>query len=350
MASWTNGRRRLASKGQRGDPVTYPLHMRDLYQRLRNIGFDADFVRTRILPDWWDDSLASTPANRALAEAAISKMLGFAIADLRNAEARLRLPPADHVRLKRRMDTHDKDVAPAILVAERAAIAIAGSLQGVPRFEGGLSAASLRKAILETRRVVDLESLLHFAWEHGVAVIHVSQLPSASKRFSGMALFCKGLPVVVLASGRDSPPWIAFHLAHELGHILLHHVRAGQGALADVDIDRRGTDEQERESDAFACEVLTGDPHPSAVPILGLTGERLAAIARHEGAQKKIDPGAIALVYGRKAERMGVAQKALNLLGMDRGAHSTIAKALGAHLPGESSDLTARFLALVHAA
>jgi len=330
--------------------MTYPLHMRDLYRRLRELGFDADFIRTRILPDWWDDSLASVPANRALAEAAVSRMLGFPIADLRKPDARLKLPATDHVRLKRRQDTTDKEVAPTILIAERAATAIVRSLKGVPSFVGKLTAASVRERILQRRRLVDLESLLDFAWRHGVAVLHVSGMPSASKRFSGMALFCNSAPVVVLASRSDSPPWIAFHLAHELGHILLGHVGHGREGLADVDIDRTARDDQERESNAFACEVLTGNPNPSPGPVYGLTGERLVALARQEGLKSGTDPGALALIYGRNANRMGAAQKAIKLMGMDRGAHTAIARVLREYLHEEPSDLAIRFLALANAA
>lgn len=330
--------------------MTYPLHMRDLYRRLRELGFDADFIRARVLPDWWDDSLASAPANRALAEAAVSRMLGFPISDLRKPDAKLKLPATSQVRLKRRQDTTDKEVAPTILVAERAATAIVSSLIGVPPFVGETTATSVRGSILQRRRLVDLESLLDFAWRQGIAVLHVSGMPSASKRFSGMALFCKSVPVVVLASKSDSPPWIAFHLAHELGHILLGHVTHGREGLADVDIDKTARDDQERESNAFACEVLTGHPNPNPGPIYGLTGERLAALARQEGLKTGTDPGALALIYGRNANRMGAAQNAIKLMGMDRGAHSAIAKFLKQYLPDEPSDLANRFLALANAA
>jgi len=50
--------------------VTNP--MRDIYSRLKPLGFDSGFVRELLLPDWWDDELARVPANRAIAEATIS--------------------------------------------------------------------------------------------------------------------------------------------------------------------------------------------------------------------------------------------------------------------------------------
>jgi len=46
--------------------MTEKSAMQDLFQRLRKIGFDPDFLRRAVLPDWWEDSLASVAANRAL--------------------------------------------------------------------------------------------------------------------------------------------------------------------------------------------------------------------------------------------------------------------------------------------
>src|SRR5687767_9398654 len=66
--------------------------MRDLYKRLRAIGFDEKFIRERVLPDWWDDSLGTVPSNRALAEAAIARALALPVGVLRDPSASLRLP------------------------------------------------------------------------------------------------------------------------------------------------------------------------------------------------------------------------------------------------------------------
>src|SRR6185503_20382966 len=75
-------RRRLTRKRSR--TFAQILVMNDLYRRLRQAGFDKAFVKRNLLPDWWDDALADVPANRAVAEAAISRMLGFPVAALRN--------------------------------------------------------------------------------------------------------------------------------------------------------------------------------------------------------------------------------------------------------------------------
>jgi hypothetical protein len=330
--------------------MPYAKSMKDLYKRLKDVGFDASFVRNRILPDWWEDELANTVSNRALAEAAISRMLRFPIGQLRNPNFALKLPQVSNVRLKRNKGTEAKDVLPAILLAEQTANNLLTALTSIVPFPGPMAAEQVRKTILAKRRFVDLDGLLQFAWQRGIVVLHLAELPKATKKFSGMAMFCDKTPAIVLAFGSDSPPWIAFHLAHELGHILLGHVTVGSSPLADGDIDQLDQDSDEKAADAFACTVLTGLASIDAKAIYGLTADKLVDRARQHAAIHGIDPGTVALVYGRNADRIAVAQKALKMMGLDHGAHAKIGAALVKHL--QSDDLpesTERFLSLLSA-
>jgi Zn-dependent peptidase ImmA (M78 family) len=328
--------------------MPYAKSMKDLYERLKDVGFDANFVRYRILPDWWEDDLASTASNRALAEAAISRMLRFPIAQLRNPNFALKLPQVGNVRLKRNIGTEAKDVLPAILLAEQTANSLLTALTSIVPFPGPVSAEQVRKTILAERRFVDLGGLLQFAWQSGIVVLHLAELPKATKKLSGMAMFCGETPVIVLACGRDSPPWVAFHLAHELGHILLGHVAVGSSPLADGDIDQLDQDADETAADEFACEVLTGSASLDADAIYGLTAQKLVQKARDVAARRSIDPGTVALVYGRNANRIPVAQNALKIMGLDHGAHAKIGAALTAHLQRDDlSESTERFLSLL---
>jgi Zn-dependent peptidase ImmA (M78 family) len=323
--------------------------MKDLYDRLKDVGFDAKFVRDRVLPDWWEDPLAEVPASRAMAEMAISRMLGFPIAQLHDPAATLTLPAVSSVRLKRNQGVEARDLMPSVLLAERTAQATLAELAALPAFAGGTPAEEARQAILADHRCVDLKSLLEFAWQRGIVVLHLAALPK-SKKFSGMAMFSGKTPVVVLAHGSDSPAWLAFHLAHELGHIYLGHVAAGSTPLADSNIDQLDQDHDEKAADAFACTLLTGRPAVDFKAIYGLTAEKLVARARETAAKYQIEPGTIALIYG-KAERMPVAQNALKLLGCDHGARRLIADALQQHLrrADDLPETAEQFLSLVSA-
>jgi hypothetical protein len=324
--------------------------MKDLYDRLKDIGFDAKFVRARILPDWWEDSLAEVASNRAIAEMAISRMLGFPIARLRDPQTPLTLPAAASVRLKRNRGVEAADVMPSILLAERVAHGTMQALRPLPPFPGKVGPVEVRRAILAEHRQVDLKALLQFAWSRGIAVLPLTELPKG-KKFSGMALFCGTTPVVVLSHGSDSPPWLAFHLAHELAHIFLGHVADGSDALADSNIDKLDQDGDEKAADEFACTVLTGEPLVEIKAIYGLTAAKLVERARAFAAKHQMDPGTVALVYGRNADRMAVAQAALNIMGLQEGARDTIVSALRRHLVDvdDLPETTQRFLSLVAA-
>lgn len=322
--------------------------MSDLYARLAAVGFDREFIRSIVMPEWWEDSLAEVPANRALAEDAIARHLGMALADLSDPSAPLRLPSLSPVKFKRRRNQADESVAPAILVAQRAVRIVVDSISRLPRFEAGtLDPVTVRRKILLQHRYVNLASLVELCWDSGIVVLHLVRTPRKGKVFDGLAMFCGEHPVIVLGSRRDSPAWLAFHLAHELSHVLKQHVTPGSPPLADSDLTSASTDRQEREADRAACEILTGTPIPK-MPDLKLTAPRLALAAVQAGPEQGIDPGVLALIYGRSNDRWGVAQNALKYLSLDSGAHEIMTAALMKRLnPEDLSESSERFLAVL---
>lgn len=319
--------------------------MKDLYVRLKEVGYDRKFVRDCVLPEWWSDDLSAVQANRAIAELAIARHLGFRTSDLRDPRRSLVLPSRENVRLKRSAKVSEREVAGTVLVARHAAELVVESAVDLPSFDGPTLASAVRAAILRNHAHVDLPSLLTYCWSHGLAVVHLNKTPSASKKIAGLATFCGKRPAIVLASGRDSPPWIAFHLAHELGHIMLAHVRGAGDLLVDQDLDKKDGDQQEQEADRFACEVLTGESSPGFSPTFGLTAAKLARAALRYGESRRTSPGTVVLIYGRSANRYPVVHGALKYLEQETGAHNLITGALRRVLsPGDLPETTARFL------
>jgi len=320
--------------------------MSEIYDRLAAGGFDRAFIREAVLPEWWDDSLAEVPANQALAEDTIARRLGLTLRDL--GRSPLRLPSLQHVKFKRYKNKVDSAVAPAILVAQQAAKIIVESARLLPPFLlDGIKPAEVRQRILRRHRYVDLASLVELCWDAGIVVLHLSKVPQGSKRFDGLAMFCGDRPVLVLGSRRDGPAWLAFHLAHELGHVLKQHVTAGSPPLADSDLMSTSNDQQENEADRVACEILTGDPQPR-LQDLKYTAIRLAVAAAQAGPERGMDPGVLALIYGKSNNRWGVAQNALKYLSIDSGAREIIAAALRKRFsPEDVSESAERFLAVL---
>jgi hypothetical protein len=95
--------------------------------------------------------------------------------------------------------------------------------------------------------------------------------------------------------------------------------------------------------------VLTGDPCPSPKAQYGLTADKLAVQAKIVAQKRGVDPGVHALMYGRNADRIGVAQNVIKVMGLDRGARTIIGTALHRHLPLEVPESTERFVSLTAA-
>ena len=175
--------------------------------------------------------------------------------------------------------------------------------------------------------MADLPALLDAAWMHGIAVFHFSPVPSAAKFFAGMAYYEGKRPAVILATGYDALPRVAFHLAHEIAHILRGHVTPGGGMLADGDFERSTEDADERMADGDALELLTAERTPKLSTACSLRAPALAKYARDYERRSPVHAGTVALIHGKTKDRMPVAAAALKLMGMDTGARRMIAEA-----------------------
>jgi len=279
-----------------------------------------------------------------LFEIYVSRMTGLSIESLRGDEP-LKFVTKAEMRFKRRADAEMHEVSPAAVIAEQLARSLAESVTNIHAFKGLLHAGAVRSHILANRQTATLQSLIDFAWEHGIVVAHMAELPNGSKKFDGIAMFVRQRPVIILGSGRDSPPWIAFHLAHELGHILLGHVAVGTPSLSDDEITKAeyAQDPQEREADRFALEVLTGSPEVELLPVCGLTGMKLANLAQKNGPDRGIDAGVLSLVYGLSAGRIPAAQNAIKHLQQTGGAHQHLADGLIRHLAEDLAETPRMF-------
>lgn len=310
--------------------------IKPLYDRLKQEGFDRGYVQAAILPDWWDDSLYEQEQNRLLAHLSIAKFLGVKLSRVVDRSQPI-VAPAHNVRLKRGKQTGTPSgCAGAIVAAMYAATTTAHLIQDRLPFTGLRPALEIRDLLLSRPECVwpDLENLLQYCWQHGIAVVHVTQLPSApaSKRIAGLATFVGDRPVIVLCSRRDSPAWLAFHLAHELGHIMCGHVKPGGDSIVDLKLEGQSNEAQEREADFYAFQVLTGEPEPNLSGQI-LNGEHLAKAAHEYGMKHRIDPGTVALIYGYSQKRLAAAQIALKALHADRGAGVVLAHAYRQHVP-----------------
>jgi hypothetical protein len=179
----------------------------------------------------------------------------------------------------------------------------------------GRPALELREELLVSGKpFVGLDTLLALSWAAGIAVVHLRVFPWPQKRMAAMAVRVRDQPFVLLAKDAIYPAWIAFYLAHELGHITLGHVTSDQ-ALVDLEAEGRLSDEEdeeEHEADAWALELLTGLANPTVLSADGTrSAAELARVAVSSGQALGIEPGTLALCFGYSTGDWSVANASL---------------------------------------
>jgi Zn-dependent peptidase ImmA (M78 family) len=230
--------------------ITMPV----LYERLKEIGFDKDYVRSQGLPTWWDDELDADEDVVLEGAAHISRRLRLDLLSLleeRSPEFKPALQTKFKYHAQNKADT--PDAAHQIASSVAAVIARATELEFKPVPPSTLQ---VRAEILAEHPQINLNSLLDYCWKHGIAVVYFKNYPKKKRTITGMIQWHGDQPVIVLSDKRTNPAWLAFHLAHELGHLAFGHVKKGEGILVDDDIKDNSSDSEEIESNKFAVSLL----------------------------------------------------------------------------------------------
>ena len=186
----------------------------------------------------------------------------------------------------------------------------------------GTPAGELRRSILATQPFVRLQDLLGLCWGVGIPVAHLRVFPLSAKRMCAMSVRTGTRYSVLLGRDAEYPAPIAFYLAHELGHIAQEHLREEASAVVDladpleegrdVDVD---VDVEELNADAYALELLTGEPAPKVTSTASkFTAAQLADNVLQTGPQLHIEPGTLALVYGHTTKDWPKVQAALRII------------------------------------
>lgn len=283
--------------------------MKHLYQKLRKVGYNPKFIES-LLPDWWDDDIAETPAGLQQASAILANKFSIHIESLllKDAEPVLRLPQG--ICFKRRNNVEGTELYTACAIARSLANVVTKgfSKRNAPEFY--LDARKLRQQLLTNNKWIGIEILLNYCLDIGIPVIYLNHFPNKVKKMEGLAFMQGEYPVIVLTQNRPHG-YMLFDLAHELGHITLGHVNA-ERSIVDKKIDLDSDDEDERAANRFALELLTGDPECKIVPTgRNLNANGLANAALRYGEDHQIDPLHIVLNYCYTKNHWPVAANAI---------------------------------------
>jgi hypothetical protein len=289
---------------------------RRLRSRLKSLGLTDAAIRAA-WPRWWSDDAERSASAQAELRFGVARRLGLDPRSLFDDE---RQPPRfrwrDEARFKHLSGERPEELAGIVSFAQSVATVTAAALRAEPRQLG--TARDLREQILASGRpYVELLDILTLSWAVGIPTLQLRVFPWPQKRMAAMSVATDGTFAVMIGKESNFPATIAFYVAHELAHISLGHVEAGHQLVdleddgGPVSTDRDGEDQA---ADAFALELLTGDPRPTVLAAnpLHVSGSELARTAANAAESLHIDPGTLALCFGYSTGNWGVANAALS--------------------------------------
>ena len=267
-------------------------------QRLKSAGLSESAI-SAAWPEWWSEAADSSSSALAELRFSVARKLGLDPRSLFDDEAP-RFIWDESVKYKNFKGAD----------GERPAIASFGTalanllLAATPAIEAsfnGLSAQELRAAMLaHGRPFIELRDLMALSWGVGTPVVHLKVYPLVEKRMCAMSTRLRDRNAILLARDSEYPAPIAFHLAHEIAHIALGHVKEGSAIVDMTDaMESQELDDEESAADSYALELLTGSPKPDIVITGGgRNAAELAREAQSAGARRQIEPGTLALCAG----------------------------------------------------
>jgi hypothetical protein len=290
--------------------------MQNLYARLEDAGVSEDYVRSYVLPEWWDDEIAESSAGFLEGLGYVSKYLNLNLGALRDADASLSFQNDATARFKLNSGRTPSEVTWAQNLAHRVAEMATHASDRPFQSDTDLTPTAIRQRILDAGAPwVDLECLTTFCWDAGIPVLYVPDVPG--RKMDGVALLANERPAIVISKAHKHQAWLLFVLAHELGHIAHEHLREQEAWGDDWSETRMPDDKDPREQAAnqFAVQVITGSPD-TRVNSPYMEATNLAKVAERVGRENQIDPGALILNFAFHAtgNPWPLANAALNVL------------------------------------
>lgn len=315
------------------------LSMASLLKKLSAVGLSASYVRRAGLPSWWNNELDEVPSAVIEGAAHIAQRLHLDLKSLLKDDLEPTFKPLLPTKFKYHRQQASDVPYVSHQIASRVAELVASSLKPRSFVPVPTAIAQVRQDILAQGSKVDLESLLGYCWQHGIAVVYFNDYPKDTRKITGMIQWQGDRPIILLSHKVTHPAWLAFHLAHELGHLALGHVETG--ILIDDEINE-STDVEEIAANRFAVELLVNqyDDCFRSMSIYN-NGQLRAKIEEKLEADPTVDACILAFNYGWHAKKtdpkkFGLAKKAVQELGCEDAGNEMIGRFLADHLDWET--------------
>lgn len=313
--------------------------MKTLRARLSQAGVARPFLNQVVLPAWWDDSLATTAGGFREAASFVCAHLGFSLASLLDADRPLTFAEGGMVKYKKAAGIKATEMGLATHYALGVARTVAAAWADRPAADPVTAPKEWREELLarSQQRWIRLADIVQAAWKLGIPVLHLRNLPHHGKKPDALTTMVGDRPVIVILNQRKSPSWLAFIVAHELGHLHHHHLKPGQ-TLVDEKMAQQSDEAEEREANDFASRLLTGHSDLGLSSLRSLSSVQLANSAQDFGQKYRIAPGVAALNFGFTTGQWAVANGAVCLLEKEGDAGEELRAALLANL--DQADLS----------
>lgn len=313
-------------------------HTKTLYANLKAFGLTRAQVR-KLLPQWWSPEAEASPDGYAELCGLISRRLSLDFGHLLKGNVVLK---SNAIGLAYK---HSAAATPqslqgatsiAISLAEAVNAAMGDRLAELPG-----SAKQLARRIREANNdIVSLEGLIRICWGSGIPVVPMPNLPVGVRKMDGAVISTAQRPVIIISKKRSSRAWLAFILAHELGHIGCGHLLKS-GSIIDVSLKEQttfeaesSTDKQEREADRYALDLLGGEAADNVVAgwPSWISPVEIAVRAREVHRDIHVETGHLILRYAFQSKRWSECTTAMNFLSEDTNAEALMLSAIAEHL------------------
>jgi len=276
------------------------ISKRDLFSKLKAIGFDQDFVLSRLLPM---DTAARliNPAKKEEQATSLKNALSR-LASIFNwnedsllSTRKLAIAPASVItKFKLPKGKQYEKISPytyyAILVGK---ILLNASIE-IPFKRFPSDVLSLRKDILKTKKEITFRNMLEYVWEHGVPVLPLND----SGSFHGACFKDDSRFVIVLKQQTKSSSRWSFDLLHELFHLIQRQDGQSTSIIEERAIGHaQQSSDEEKAASYFAGEFLLEGRAESlvqqCVELAHGKVERLKRVVVSVSEKEKVDIGVL---------------------------------------------------------
>ena len=281
-----------------------------LVAKLLGLGLSPELVDAS-LPDWWTPEEAGSTSARTLVSLLLARRLSLDPQTLLNDNVPVGFLHSGPIKFKHMKLAPGERKDALVAFAQGVSRIVFSAMEAAPPQVVPDDGAALRKMLMgSTRPFVSFGDVLTACWSLGVPVLHLRLFPAKTKGVTAIAVRIGSRHAILVARESGVEAQYMFHVAHELGHIALGHLK-GVSAIVDADQndpdndhDELIVDDEEAAADRYAQALLTGSTTFAVVRDTlrsagrAGTAHELVDLAVRSSVDLGIDPGHIVMCFG----------------------------------------------------